>query len=254
MACSYSPFCLGMCEFTDCPGYSTLDESSTHTAGPSASGSPTSLSAPPRFSEFMSDEQLSVLSKGLIPKNTAKSTKWALNTFEEWKIARNQQFPEDPVPDNVLECTNPSVLSIHLSRFSVEARKSNGEHYPPSSIHQLLSGILRHMRELNPLCPNFLDKKDGRFRQLHHTLDVEFHTLHAKGIGRKVKQSEVANYQRRRTEAVGKRYSRCKRSKGITECSVFYTRQDTVLERWDRTQSFEAVTIRAQEATRPLHL
>ena len=47
------------------------------------------------------------------------------------------------------------------------------------------------MRELNPHCPNFLDKKDGNFRQLHHTLDVQFHKLHSNGIGRKTKQSEV---------------------------------------------------------------
>ena len=50
---------------------------------------------------------------------------------------------------------------------------------------------LRHMREVNPFCPNFLDKKDASFRQLHHTLDVHFHKLHSDGIGRKVKQTQV---------------------------------------------------------------
>ena len=47
------------------------------------------------------------------------------------------------------------------------------------------------MREVNPHCPNFLDKKDASFRQLHHTLDVHFRKLHSDGIGRKVKQMET---------------------------------------------------------------
>ena len=132
MACSFSPFCLGMCEWTDCPGQnSALGESSSSSSAEAAS----SLSAPPRFTEFINDDELS---KGLIPKNTAKNTKWALNSFEEWKNARNKKFPEDPVPEDLFTCTDPSILSVHLSRLSVEARKSTGELYPPSSIHQLL--------------------------------------------------------------------------------------------------------------------
>ena len=57
-----------------------LTESSTSSsvAGPS----PASLTAPPRLSEFVSDDELYTLSKGLIPKNTGKNTMSALNTFE----------------------------------------------------------------------------------------------------------------------------------------------------------------------------
>ena len=47
------------------------------------------------------------------------------------------------------------------------------------------------MREVNPHCPNFLDKKDACFRQLHHSLDVHFNRLHSNGIGRQVKHAEV---------------------------------------------------------------
>ena len=63
--------------------------------------------------------------------------------------------------------------------------------YPPSTLHQLLCGILRRMRELNPNCPTFLDKSDNRFRNLQGTLDSYFHKLHSEGIGRKVKHAEV---------------------------------------------------------------
>ena len=50
---------------------------------------------------------------------------------------------------------------------------------------------MRYMREINPHCPNFLDKKDAHFRQLHHSLDVQFNKLHSNGIGRQVKHAEV---------------------------------------------------------------
>ena len=46
-----------------------------------------------------------------------------------------------------------------------------GSFYPPSSIHSMLCGLLRYLRSNNPGCPNFLDKKDYNFTQLHNTLD-----------------------------------------------------------------------------------
>ena len=46
--------------------------------------------------DFASDQQLSELSKGLIPANTSKSTKWAIKTFESWSEARSRSRPQDP--------------------------------------------------------------------------------------------------------------------------------------------------------------
>lgn len=47
------------------------------------------------------------------------------------------------------------------------------------------------MRSINPGCPNFLDKKDHRFASLHKTLDSLFNKLHADGIGRNSKKTEI---------------------------------------------------------------
>ena len=111
--------------------------------------------------------------------------------FEDWKQARNERFKSDPVPENLLLSEDPAVLNTHLSRFAVEARKVNGEHYPRSTIYQLMSGLLRYMREANPNCPNFLNKQDTRFQSLQHTLDAHFHKLHSEGIGIQVKHTEI---------------------------------------------------------------
>ena len=64
-------------------------------------------------------------------------------------------------------------------------------HHPPYTN----SFVAMHMREINPNCPNFLDKKDVRFQQLHHSLDVHFNNLHSSGIGRQVNHAEVISKQ-----------------------------------------------------------
>ena len=126
---------------------------------------PKSLPSAQRF-DFADDEQLSELSKGLIPENTSKSTKWALKVFSQWRDARNQRYPDDPVPDDFLSTNDPASLNTYLSKFAVEARKVTGEHYPPSTIHQLLCGILRYMKETNPSCLNYLNKQDVRLKHI----------------------------------------------------------------------------------------
>ena len=103
--------------------------------------------------------------------------------------SRNTSYPDDQVPQDILLCSDPELLNLHLSRFVIETRKANGEIYPPSTLHQLLCGILRFMH--NPECPNFLDKSDNRLRRLQGTLDSYFHKLHSEGIGRHVMHAET---------------------------------------------------------------
>ena len=99
--------------------------------------------------------------------------------------------PEDPVPEDLLVTCDPVLLNTHLLKFAVEARKANGENYPPGTIHQLLCGLLRHMRETTPGCPNFLNKQDSQFRHLQGTLDALFHKLCSSGIGVQVRHTEI---------------------------------------------------------------
>ena len=192
MACSCDPYCLGVCEWIDCPR--ALHNSPRPAVPPisttSTSPTPSVQTASKRF-KFAEEEELSQFAKGLVPDNTNKSTKWALNNLEAWMKARNTSYPDDPVPEDILLSSDPELLNLHLSRFVIETRKANGEMYPPSTLHQLLCGILRFMREHNPECPNFLDKSDNRFRRLQGTLDSYFHKLHSEGIGRHVKHAET---------------------------------------------------------------
>ena len=159
---------------SDCPGALQFDIIGPHPTSekqphllsaneqprPSTSAEPSEPLPQPHF-QFASEQKLTELAKGLVPENTSKSTKWAVNNFEAWLTARNASHPEDLVPEDILMSTDANVLNTHLSRFVVETHKSNGEPYPPATLHQLLCGVLRHMRDCNPGCPNFLDKKDS---------------------------------------------------------------------------------------------
>ena len=103
-----------------------------------------------------------------------------MSSFFAWKEARDKNYPDNPVPEDILTCSDPALtLNTHLLRFVVETRKVNGELYPPKTVHQLLYGLLRHMRDVNPeLCPNFLDTEfvsktnNGTFKKLHVTSKV----------------------------------------------------------------------------------
>ena len=169
----------------------------------------------PRF-RFASEQKLTQLAKGLVPENTSKSTKWAINNFEAWMRARNASHSEDPIPEDVLMSTDTNILNTHLSRFVVETRKSNGEAYPPATLHQLLCGVLRYMRDCNPGCPNFLDKKDGRFKQLYF-----FHDLHSEGTGRQVKHTETISVEEE-NQLWERGVLDCKTPRGLQN-AVFYT-------------------------------
>ena len=153
-----SPSCLGMRSWVNFPGNVDVANMELHPESelsplPSSSANanvdePLPLSSG-RFA-LASDDEIAQLAKVLVPQNTAKMTNWELKNFNEWKTNRNKHNPADPVPDDIFNCSDPVILSSHLSRFVVETRKSTGEHYPPTT---LLCGILRHMRSKYPACP-----------------------------------------------------------------------------------------------------
>ena len=90
--------------------------------------------------------------------------------------------------DKDSECTE---LCHILCLFVVEARKTNGEPYPPKTVFHLLAGLLHYARSGSvQQYPNFLDPKDVRFRKLQGTMDnTHFRKLQQAGVGAEVKHS-----------------------------------------------------------------
>ena len=92
------------------------------------------------------------------------------------------------IPD-LLSMDN-KMMDSFLQRFVIEARKRNGDEYPPKSLYYLICGIMRHCKD-NKLLVNFFDEKDNSFAQLRKVLDARMKELLSKGLGTKPKKADV---------------------------------------------------------------
>ncbi len=131
----------------------------------------------------MTEDELDSLSVCFIPQNTNRSTKWALSTFGKWLNTRNRRPKAgERCPEYLLHRKEPNLLSKWLAAFVAEARKQNGDPYPPKTLYALLTGLWRHMKELDENAPNILNTEDTQFKKLHHTIDTVFRKLRAAGV------------------------------------------------------------------------
>ena len=127
-----NPNCLGLPEWqTCCQQPDMASSSSSDEPLP-----PVYTSTDLRFQHFVDDQELAELSKGFTPKNTDKNTKWALKNFTEWARVRSTQFPQDPVPSDLLNSTDCELLGTWLSRYAVELMESFIPHLLSTSYSQ----------------------------------------------------------------------------------------------------------------------
>ena len=130
------------------------------------------------------------LPEGVIPKNTEKNDRWALNVFRKWMSTRNRRS-ESKCPDDIIQRDDAELLNKWLSLFVSEVRKSDGTKYPPQTIHLILCGLQRYMRRHNAAPVSIFDKTDVRFRGLQGTTESVYQTLHEEGLGVEVKHASV---------------------------------------------------------------
>ena len=84
-------------------------------------------------------EQLSLLQP---PRTTTYSTNWAINNYETWRISRNERFPDEPVPDDLLWGGKEEDLNYWLCHYIVETRKNNAEMYPSRTLYHCCYGTV----------------------------------------------------------------------------------------------------------------
>ena len=97
-----SPFCLGMTNFNCCStqdlDFSENDEDfecpPEKRRKLSLSKGKKVLSPSSRFNTAVTEKEINTLSKGYVPKNTARSTVWAVRVFKEWLDQRNRRDKE----------------------------------------------------------------------------------------------------------------------------------------------------------------
>ena len=87
----------------------------------------------------LNDEEFDDLLNRKDSENTQKATKKAATVFREYLSAKNR--PKD------FENFEKDELGNVLSRFYVEAQRSDGNHYKTSSLNCVRAGLNRHLKQ-----------------------------------------------------------------------------------------------------------
>jgi len=144
-----------------------------------------------RFASPTKLEAVRKAAEGVVPDNTRQNTKWVVSTFLSWVKERNKQVDvEEQIEHDVLSCDDAERVSKVLQLFIMEARRMDGERYPPATLRNMLGGLNRELAS-NKASFSVMDKSDRRFRELHLTLDSVTSELHSKGVGVDSKSAEV---------------------------------------------------------------
>ena len=206
-----------------------------------------------RFNSPVSPGKMGTICKGVVPSNTKKATSWAVRVFDEWRRERNATATGEQCPLELLEKPDAHSLKYWLSHFVVEMRRADGDPYPPSTISNVLAGIYRYCKSFVPDCPNFMDRKNHRFRDVTGALQVRYRQLRKEGVGTVVKRAAVVTAEEE--DALWK-------SKVIGEGSplalqraiFFYIGSMFLPPWWGRTEEFEIVPVCLFIPTRLFHL
>ena len=182
MSCDRQPICDGD---TTATGNSSAATPTTEYSGDSGEETRTADGSPPAKKHRANGDDDPSCSAGatgcaILPCNTSPntevSTRWALTNFNLWRDNRNARVrgdSENQVPADLLKSTDSKLLNKWLSLYAAETQKQDGGVYPPKTVSQLLAGLARYMRSLNPACPNILDFKN-EFKPLHDFLESIF--------------------------------------------------------------------------------
>ena len=143
---------------------------------------------PERFAS--PEKSLGEYQEAFIPENTKVNTRWAVKNFEDWAAAYNERH-EEKCPDGVLLSDDPAEVSLWLQKYVISTKKRSGQPYPPRTIHFLLSGLQRYMREKKEAPFNLFSRDTVVFKQLMTTCDSYYRDLREKGVGASSKATEV---------------------------------------------------------------
>ena len=138
-----------------------------------------------RFAAPKTNKEIEEARRQGIPRRTQQDTQYCVRLWEEWRQHRNTVSEESVAPLSELSV---SQLNHSLSCFVLEIRKKDGSSYPPNTLHHIVAGLLRHMRENGRSFDIF---KDAEFATFRASLDAEMKRLSKEGVGAKKEQAEI---------------------------------------------------------------
>ena len=81
-------------------------------------------------------------------------------------------------------------MTNYLAKFIQEARRKDGQEYPAATLHNIMSAIQRHLREIGRPEISFFDEKSPTFDLLRKSLDARMKELTSIGVGSFQKQAQ----------------------------------------------------------------
>ena len=147
------------------------------------------IPAPPtRFAKPKTEKEIQSARQNSIPKKTRQDTAYCFRLWECWSEYRSSSTGI-PVPTLSALSATPRDLQYWLINFIHEVRKQNCSEYPPNTLHHIVSGIMRYIRNEcgHPEIDLFKDPEFGDFRS---SMDAEMKRLQSAGLGSERKQAE----------------------------------------------------------------
>ena len=127
------------------------------------------------------------------PTKTKAVTAWGIGIYTEWAAHRASKTSSvSGVRDleTPLLSMRSEALSYWLGKFVLEARKKNGDEYPPKTLYQIVCCFKRHFEANGIHSFNPLNPQEPAFGNFRRTLDAEMQRLHCKGLGTQTRQAE----------------------------------------------------------------
>ena len=181
---SFTPLCLPV-ESSSTPLCHPLPAESTSTIHcDSSSSSRQEKPDTARFAKPKSEEEVAVALRNAVPKKTRSDTEYCTRVWKAWRESRIDCGYDVPA---ILEMDS-KTMAYWLTRFVLEVRKIDGCEYPPNTLHHIVCGLMRHLR--NESKPDIDFFKDVEFSSFTASLNAEMKQLQSMGIGSTRRQDE----------------------------------------------------------------
>jgi hypothetical protein len=157
-----------------------------------------------RFGKAITSKELMTVKESAIAPRTRNSTNWAVKVWTVWATARRSNLVEEGEHEFTLSNDIVSMcaksIAFWLPKFVMEARKENGEYYPPNSLYSLCCGLQRHICNQESTINLFTN---DHFEHICKVLDSQMKQLNPTGKFTKVSTDVITEEMENRLWELG---------------------------------------------------
>ena len=149
-----------------------------------------------RLAKPVSEVEIKAKIGNAVPKSTKYKEKWAVKLFESWREQKNVKLSNSTkrsscglkIIHNCLEVISDEELNRTLALFVCGIRKTDGNKYPPNTIHGIAASTEHFLKLKRKPVKLFIDDK---FAHLRDVLDTTMKESASSGLEMARKQGVV---------------------------------------------------------------